>query len=45
MSYVVIEQDLYLKALKKLSKKYKNIESDVENFSEKELDSLLIKQL
>ncbi|NKQ40683.1 MAG: type II toxin-antitoxin system RelE/ParE family toxin [Sulfurovum sp.] len=32
MSYTVIEQDLYLKALKKLSKKYKNIESDIENF-------------
>ncbi len=24
MSYTVIEQDLYIKALKKLSKKYKN---------------------
>ena len=32
MSYTVIEQDLYLKALKKLSKKYKNIESDIENY-------------
>ncbi len=32
MSYIVIEQELYLKALKKLSKKYKNIESDIENF-------------
>jgi len=32
MSYTIIEQDLYLKARKKLSKKYKNIESDVENF-------------
>ncbi len=32
MSYTIIEQDLYLKALKKLSKKYKNIENDIENF-------------
>ena len=32
MSYTIIEQDLYLKALKKLSKKYKHIEDDVENF-------------
>ena len=32
MSYTVIEQDLYIKALKKLSKKYRNIESDIENF-------------
>jgi len=32
MSYTIVEQDLYLKARKKLSKKYKNIESDVENF-------------
>ncbi|MDQ7085918.1 MAG: hypothetical protein Q9M36_13850 [Sulfurovum sp.] len=32
MSYTIVEQDLYLKACKKLSKKYKNIESDVENF-------------
>lgn len=32
MSYDVVEQELYLKALKKLSKKYKNIERDVDNF-------------
>jgi len=32
MPYTVIEQDLYLKALKKLSKKYKNIELDIENY-------------
>jgi len=42
MSYTIIEQDLYLKALKKLSKKYKNIETDIEDFllnviSEKDL--------
>jgi len=32
MSYSIIEQDLYLKALKKLSKKYKHIENDIESF-------------
>ena len=32
MSYTIIEQELYLKALKKLSKKYKNIENDIEDF-------------
>ncbi len=32
MSYTIIEQDLYLKALKKLSKKYRNIESDIDGF-------------
>ncbi len=32
MPYVIIEQELYLKAFKKLSKKYKNMESDVDNF-------------
>jgi len=32
MSYSVIEQELYLKALKKLSKKYRNINSDIEDF-------------
>ena len=32
MSYTIVEQELYLKALKKLSKKYKNIETDIENF-------------
>ena len=32
MSYTIIEQELYLKALKKLSKKYKSIETDIENF-------------
>ena len=32
MSYTIIEQDLYLKALKKLSKKYRNIESDIDDF-------------
>lgn len=56
MSYTIIEQDLYLKALKKLSKKYKLIENEIhliyiytksslENISEKELDTLLLKQL
>lgn len=32
MSYDIVEQELYLKALKKLSKKYKNIEEDVEKY-------------
>jgi len=32
MSFTVIEQKLYLKAVKKLSKKYKNIELDVKSF-------------
>ena len=30
--YTVIEQDLYKKAVKKLSKNYRNIESDVKDF-------------
>jgi len=30
--YTVVEQDLYKKAVRKLSKNYRNIESDVENF-------------
>ena len=32
MTYTIIEQELYLKAFKKLSKKYKNIGSDVDSF-------------
>jgi mRNA-degrading endonuclease RelE of RelBE toxin-antitoxin system len=32
MSYSIVEQELYLKAIKKLSKKYKNIENDIETF-------------
>ena len=32
MSYSIVEQALYLKALKKLSKKYKHVEDDIESF-------------
>ena len=31
-NYTVVEQELYKKALKKLSKTYKNIDSDIKNF-------------
>ncbi len=34
MDYTVVEQELYLKALKKLSKKYKYINEDIEAFLE-----------
>jgi len=40
--YKVIEQPLYQKAFKKLSKTYKNIDTDINNFLEsvKEKDDL-----
>jgi hypothetical protein len=32
MKYTIVEQDLYRKALKKLSKKYKHAQIDIDNF-------------